>query len=143
MREVNLIQKPFQQEKYSLNFGYERNMVKETDLTIASLVRLLNIDKKLDLTLIDFINKNRIRGKVSIIFFLIVQNNIELLSQVLLCAGLEFRIIDEVDYQGRGVIHIAAICGHNEVIRFLIKIGNNVRLQDKSGNTALDYAKKH
>ena len=92
--------------------------------------------------MIDFINKNRAKGKVSIIFFLIVQNSIELLKLVL-GAGTKFPVIDEIDDQGRGAIHIAAICGHNKVIKMLIDAGNNISLQDNNGNTALDYAKKY
>ena len=49
---------------------------------------------------------------------------------MVLRAGSKFSIIDEKDDKGRSAIHIAAICGHNKIIRMLIEAGNNIRLQD-------------
>ena len=62
------------------------------------LTSLLSIDKEPDPQRIEFINKNRIEGKVSIacIFFLIEKNNIKLLELVC-CAGSNFPIIDKMD----------------------------------------------
>ncbi|KAK4732182.1 hypothetical protein R3W88_025170 [Solanum pinnatisectum] len=58
----------------------------------------------------------------------------------ILCLGYADIDLNSIDSQGRTPLHIAAIHGHVEVLRFLVSVGSDPDLLDSQGWTPLHFA---
>jgi len=52
-------------------------------------------------------------------------------------------LVDDTDYDGRTMLHLAASSGHLDVVRFLVLLGANIDVQDRWSGTPLDDATRH
>ncbi|KAJ6486392.1 ankyrin repeat-containing domain protein [Mycena vitilis] len=71
-------------------------------------------------------------------------NNVDVMGAALRMAQLYYDrypdILDWSNVHGKTALHIAALKGHEELVRMLIDFGADVDLSDNKGNTPLHYA---